>query len=83
MEIKNNPGEPGSKMVTIYVPLFRVGYPEEFLMFNTMIQKVVKDQGIFTGTQKYGMTHNIMLVEVLWVFEQNSQERGTEINNNY
>ena len=68
VEIKNQPGEPDSKTVSIYVSLFRAGSPEALLKFIVVLHKVIKRQELSTGPQKYGMACNLLLGDSLWVF---------------
>ena len=78
VNIKTQPGERDSKMVAIYVPLFRTGSPEALLKFVTIIHKIIRGQDLYTGPQKFGMTWDLVVGEVPQVFEQKSQETGTK-----
>ena len=81
--IKTQPGYRDSDTVEIYVPLFRTGSPEALLKFITLLNKIIRGQDLSTGPQNFGMKRNLFIGESLQMFEQNSQERGTETNANH
>ena len=62
MENKTQTGEQGSETMSIYVPLFRMVSTEALLKFIAEIQKIIKGKELYTGTHKYGITHNLLLV---------------------
>ena len=67
----------------IYVPLFQTGSPEALLKFVTIIHKIIRGQDLSTGSQKFGMTQNLVVGEALKVFEHKAWERGAEKKANY
>ena len=68
VDIKTQPVERGSEMVSIYMPLFRMVIPEVLLKFVTILHKIIRGQDLSTGPQKFGMTWNLVVVEALRVF---------------
>ena len=75
---ETQPGERDSKTVEIYLPLFWTGSPESILNFVTILNKIIRGQELSTGSQKFVMKRNLVIGEVLRVFDQKVQERGTE-----
>ena len=63
--------------------LFQTGSPKALLKFFTILHKIIRGQDLSTGTQEFGMTHNLVIVEALQVFEHKDIERGAETNSNY
>ena len=68
--INTQPGYRDIDTLAIYVPLFRTGSPEALLKFFTILNKIIRYQDLFTGSQKFGMTRNLVIGESLQVFEQ-------------
>ena len=57
--------------------------PEALIRFITVMHKIIKDYYLSTVPQKNIITHNIVLVESLRVFEHKTRELGMKNNNNY
>ena len=83
VDVKTKPGERDSDTVTIYVLLFWTGIPEALLKFVTILHRIIRGQDLFTGSQKFGMTWNLVFGEALRLFKQKARDRGTETNANY
>ena len=48
-----------------------------------LINEIIRGQDLSTVPLKFGMTRNLVVGEALRVFEQKTQDRGTETNANY
>ena len=83
VEIKTQPGEQHIYIVSIYVPLFRVGSLKSLINFIMVLQNIIKGRDINIVLQNYVINRNVILGDPLWVFEQKTQEYGTEPNKKY
>ena len=71
--IKTQPGKRDSKTVVIYMTPFRTGSTESLLNFVTILNKIIRNQELSTGLQKFGMTRNLVIGEALRVVEKKSE----------
>ena len=60
-DIKTQPGERYSDMVTIYAPLFWTRGPEALLKFVTLLNMIIRCQDMSTVSHKLGMTRNLVI----------------------
>ena len=73
--INIQPGDRYNDTVAIYVQLFQTGSPDALLKFLTLLHKIIRDQDLSTGPQRFGMTSNLVDGEAMWVFKEKAQER--------
>ena len=72
---KNYPGEINSKMVSLYIPIFKTGLTKVLIKLLIHLKKITKGQKLNTDAQCYAMTRNLLAEEALQVFKQ--KLRGT------
>ena len=65
------------------MPLFWIESPEDLLKFLIILNKIIKGQYLSKGTQKYGITQNLVIVKSLLLFNQKTQDQGEQINSNH
>ena len=63
--------------------IFRKIIPESLLKLLAILNNIIKGQDLYTGFQRYGMAHNLIIGESLLIFGQKTRERGSETNANY
>ena len=64
------------------IKMFRKRSLEAHLKFDTILNKIIRGQDLYTGPQKFRNTRRLVVGEALQVFEQNNWERGTDTNAN-
>ena len=69
--------------MVIYMLIFRKIIPEALLKLLAILNNIIKGQDLYTGFQRYGMAHNLIIGESLLIFGQKTRERGSETNANY
>ena len=65
VNINTQPSERGSETVAIYVTLFQTGSTEALHKLVTLLHKIIRGQDLSTGTKKFGVTRNLVVVESL------------------
>ena len=68
VDVKTQLEDRDSKIMEMYVLLFRLEIPEALLKFLMMLKNIIKGQDLSTGSQKYRISHNIMFREYLQTF---------------
>ena len=60
VDINTPLGEIGSNIVSICVPVFRVGPSEYFIKFQTKLHIIIRGQSLKTGPQMYTIKKNLL-----------------------
>jgi hypothetical protein len=77
------PGNNDSPTYSMSVRYFDNGTPEEWLMFQKALSKVLIGQNITTGPPTYGMARRLMEGAALGKFEESALVRGAETLQHY
>ena len=80
MKLRSDPADANSQTYDLTIQFFRTGTPEEWLLFQRDLHRVLNGQNITTGPQKFTMTRRLIQGDTLAVFNTAAQEHGNETN---
>lgn len=80
MKLRSDPADANSQTYDLTIQFFRTGTPEEWLLFQRDLHRVLNGQNITTGPQKFTMTRRLIHGDTLAVFDAAAQEHGNETN---
>ena len=80
MKLRSDPADPNSQTYDLTIQYFRTGTPEEWLLFQRDLNRVLVGQNITTGPAKFTMIRRLITGDTLAVFNKVAQEHGNETN---
>ncbi len=80
MKLRSDPTDANSQTYDLTIQFFRTGTPEEWLLFQRDLNRVLIGQNITTGPQKFAMIRRLITGDTLAVFNNAAQEHGNETN---
>lgn len=80
MKLRSDPADANSQTYDLTIQFFRTGAPEEWLLFQRDLNRVLTGQNITTGPQKFTMIRRLITGDTLAVFNNAAQEHGNETN---
>jgi hypothetical protein len=80
MKLRSDPTDANSQTYDLTIQFFRTGTPEEWLLFQRDLHRVLTGQNITTGPQKFTMIRRLITGDTLAVFNKAAQEHGNETN---
>jgi hypothetical protein len=83
MKLRSDPANPDSQIYDLTVKYFRTGPPEEWLLFQRDLRRILNGQNITTGPAKYVMIRRLVMGDTLAVFDNAAQTHGNETNANF
>ena len=83
MKLRSDPADPSSQTYDLTIKYYRTGTPEEWLLFQRDLLRILVGQNITTGPAKYAMTRRLIVGDTLAVFNQAATKRGAETVENF
>lgn len=80
MKLRSDPADANSQTYDLTIQFFRTGTPEEWLLFQRDLNRVLTGQNITTGPQKFTMIRRLITGDTLAVFNKAAAEHGNETN---
>jgi hypothetical protein len=80
MKLRSDPTDANSQTYDLTIQFFRTGTPEEWLLFQRDLNRVLIGQNITTGPQKFAMVRRLITGDTLAVFNKAAEENGNETN---
>ena len=80
MKLRSDPVDANSQIYDLTIQFFRTGTPEEWLLFQRDLNRVLVGQNITTGQGKFTMIRRLITGDTLAVFNKAAQEHGNETN---
>ena len=72
------PANENSSTYKLTVPFFRLGMPEELLLFIKSLKKVIVGQAIMSGPNQYLLARHLLQGEALTAFEKAATAQTSE-----
>jgi hypothetical protein len=83
MKLRTDPADPASQTYDLSIRYFRMGTPEEWLLFVRDLRRVLIGQNITTGPAKYAMIRRLISGDAEAVFNRAATNHGNETNANF
>lgn len=83
MKLRSDPADANSQTYDLTIQFFRTGTPEEWLLFQRDLQRVLTGQNINAGPQKFAMIRRLITGDTLTVFDNAANQRGNERNETF
>ena len=65
--------EINSKMLFLYILIFKTVLSKALLKLLVLINYILKDQNLYTGPHMYAIKKNLLARDALWIFEHKLQ----------
>ena len=83
MKLRSDPADANSQTYDLTIQFFRTGTPEEWLLFQRDLQRVLTGQNVNAGAQKFAMIRRLITGDTLTVFDNAANQRGNERNETF
>lgn len=83
MKLRTAPTDNDSPTYELTLVYFGSGTPEEWLLFQRNLRKVIHGQNLTTGPAKYALARRVLIGDALATFNARATHYGNETNDNF